>query len=516
MNQSRSNAPASASLIALLWVLLPILAPASEETPINDMPSRIAAIEALNAQIDRAVMSINKEDRIAALPLLKNIIESAAFEYLPLERRRALLLSASGVALQLNEHRLAQTYARRVCALPNPPPIVWPVRLYASYNLDDWSDAALALTQIAKKDPGTLKDLNDDTVFRIVHELKNSPADAASSFDLMAALFAANWKMEGMFEPSYIWRDYAIALVERRKLAEAKRVVMRVQQPGLLISVRVDKRFDAIVKSSPEIIDIDKAVESEISSLRNIVQGSPRSMQAVIQLTYALLKARHYEEVLALTDEVMQKAERGAGDKPVYDDADKLIWILNNRAIAFGGLGQRDEELELLIRAARRPEHGESNVSQAINLGEFYCDSGRPKDALFAILDAENVSPYGKTQIENVHLCAGLQLGDKEAVASALSYLKEHLTDSPNTYQAVLIDVQDFDGAAAILISRLNDPSLRADALAEVQNYIDPTDLSWPVQSHNHFQAVINRPDVHKVITKFGRIESFNLRSDLN
>jgi|HubBroStandDraft_5_1064220.scaffolds.fasta_scaffold2424609_1 hypothetical protein len=85
MNQSRSNAPASASLIALLWVLLPILAPASEETPIKDMPSRIAAIEALNAQIDRAVMSINKDDRTAALPLLKNIIESPAFEYLPPE-----------------------------------------------------------------------------------------------------------------------------------------------------------------------------------------------------------------------------------------------------------------------------------------------------------------------------------------------------------------------------------------------------------------------------------------------
>lgn len=514
MNMNRSNAPIT-RLIVLLWMLCPLIVSASDEIPMNDMPSRIAALEALNAKIDQVAELIDKQDRTAALPLLKSIIESAAFEYLPLDRRRALLLSASGVALQLNESKLSQTYAMRVIALPNPPTMVWPVMLYASFFSNDWPNAAQALTQIAKQTPKTLKDY-DDEIMRVVHELNTSPTNATTSFDLMAALFAANWKVDGVYEPSSVWRDYAIALLGRNNFVEAKRVVLRIRQPGLLISVRVDKRFDPIIKWSPEIVDIDKAVVFEIADLHKIIQNSPRSMQAVIQLTYALLKARRYSEVLLLTDEVIQKADRRTSNKPAYDDIEKLIWVLNNRAIAFGGLGRRDEELELLIRAARRPEHGEPNVSQAINLGEFYCDLGRPKDALFAILDVENTSPYGMTQVQTVHLCAGLQLGDKEAVASALSYLKEHSADSPRTYQAALIDVQDFDGAAAILISRLNDPALRADALAEIQNYVDPSDLSWPVQSRNHFQTVIDRSDVQKVISKVGRIESFNLRSDLN
>jgi tetratricopeptide (TPR) repeat protein len=207
---------------------------------------------------------------------------------------------------------------------------------------------------------------------------------------------------------------------------------------------------------------------------------------------------------------------KGSGSQPAYDDInDDLIWILNNRAIALGGLGRRDEELELLIRAARRPEHGDPNVSQAINLGQFYCDLGRPKDALFAILDVEKTSPYGQSQLETVHLCAALQLGDKDAAASALNYLKDHQADSPRTYQSALVLVGDYDGAAALLIQRLNDPSMRADALTEVQNYMDPADLEWPVKSRERFRVVVNRDDVQKAIHKVGRIESFNLRSDL-
>src|SRR5258708_12052027 len=114
------------------------------------------------------------------------------------------------------------------------------------------------------------------------------------------------------------------------------------------------------------------------------------------------------------------KNVKAAGSQPAYDDInDNLIWILNNRAIALGGLGRRDEELELLIRAARRPEHGDPNVSQAINLGQFYCDLGRPKDALFAILDVEKTSPYGRSPVQSAPLSPPLPHHTQDPPASA-------------------------------------------------------------------------------------------------
>jgi beta-barrel assembly-enhancing protease len=516
MNLGRSIAPASKALLVLFIALVAGRVFAAEETPINDLPDRITAVQALNEQIARAADKVTNEDWTAALPLLKAAIESPVFDDLPVERRHALLTSTSGVALQLADNKLAQSYSKRACALPNATAADWDARLYASFGLGDMTDAAEALTHIANQTPKGLTDIKDSTIFRILGELKKSPTPVSKSYDLIAALFGAHWKIDGLFEPSSEWRDYALALVARGRVNEAKSVIIRIRQPSVLISMRVDKRFDPLVKSNPRLFNIDKAVETNIADLRDIMSQSPRDLQSVIELTYALLKARRYDEVLTLTDVVVQKANDRNSASSAYDDVnDYLIWILNNRAIALGGVGRRDEELELLIRAARRPEHGELNVSQAINLGQFYCELGRPKDALFAILDVRNTSPYGQLQVETVHLCAALQVGDKDATALALSYLKEHQADSFKTYQSALVSVEDFDGAAALLIRRLNDPSTRADALTEVQNYVDPADLSLPVKSRERFRAVVNRNDVQQSINKVGRIESFNLRSDL-
>jgi tetratricopeptide (TPR) repeat protein len=514
MNTDRSTAPASRALLVFFLALVPGLLLATQEPPIKNLPDRITAVEALNEQIAQAAEKVNKEDWTAALPLLEAVIESPVFDDIPVERRHALLTSASGVALQLHENNVAQGYARRACAMPHPATIDWQVLLYSSFGLDDMTESAVALTQIAKQTPKALADIKDAAIFRILNEIKKS--EISQSVDLLEALYRADWKIDGLFEPSSEWRDYALALLERGRVNEAKQVTLRIRQPSVLISMRVDKRFDQIAKSSPELFNIDKAVDTDIANLREIVRKSPRSLQSVIELTYALLKARHYDEVLSITDAVMQKANDRGSSKSAYDDVnDSLIWILNNRAIALGGLGRRDEELKLLIRAARRPEHGEPNVSQAINIGQFYCDLGRPRDALFAILDVEKTSPYGQLQVETVHLCAALQLNDKDAAASALDYIKDHQADSPRTYQGALIAAEDIDSAAALLIQRLNTSSMRGDALTEIQNYVDPTDLSWPVKSRERFRALVSRDDVRQTINKVGRIESFNLRSDL-
>jgi tetratricopeptide (TPR) repeat protein len=515
MNTGRTTAPASRALLIIFFAFAPARLFAIEEPPIKDLPNRITAVQTLNEQIAQAAERITKQDWKAALRLLKAIIDSPAFEDLSVDQRHALLSSTSGVALELKDHMLSQSYSKRASVMPNATPDDWQVRFYASFGLADMTDAAVALSQIAKQTPTALADIKDPSViFRILNELKKSPAP--QYFDLLEAIYGANWKIDGLFEPYSVWRDYAVALLERARKADAKHVASRIKQPSSLISIRVDKRFDSIVKSNPELFDIDKAVETDIANLRKIVLKSPRNLQCVVELTYALLKAHRYDEVLSLTDEIIQKEKDSRNGEVAYDDInDNLIWILNNRAIALGGLGRRDEELELLIRAARRPEHGDPNVSQAINLGGFYCDLGRPKDALFAILDVEKTSPYGRSQVETVHLCAALQLGDKDAAVSALNYLKEHQADSPRTYQSALVLVGDYDGAAALLIQRLNDPPMRADALTEVQNYRDPADLEWPVKSRERFRVVVNRDDVQKAIHKVGRIESFNLRSDM-
>jgi beta-barrel assembly-enhancing protease len=490
---------------------------ASDTPSSQDLPDRISALQALKQQIEQAQETVAEKDWAAALPMMTSVVDSPSFEYLPVDVRQKLLTSAGGVALHEGENKLAQTYSTRACLLPNVLAINWQIRFYASFGLEDMNDASLALIQVAKAAPKNLADIKDEAIFRILSDLKNSSTSAAQYFDLMAALYSANWKVGGVSEPSATWRDYAVVLLERGRTAETEQVIRRIKHPSALISLRVDKRFDFIQKISPALFNISNAVDAEITDLREIAGRTPRSLQNLVDLTYALLKARRYDEVLTITDDVIQKeAARGRGKSPYDDDSDNLIWILNNRAIALGGLGRREEELELLVRAARRPEHGAPNVSQAINLGEFYCDLGRPKDALFAILDAQDVSPYGQMQVGTVRLCAGLQQNDQAAANAALKYMKEHQADSPKTYQTALIEAGDNDAAAAILIERLKSPRLRSDVLTEIQDYRDPQDLTWPVKSNTRFKTILARDDVRKTLDKVGRIESFDLRSDLD
>jgi hypothetical protein len=486
------------------------------DVPALILPDQVAAVQALNRQIDRAIEKVTAEDWAAASPLLQEVIDAPAFQQLPADRRHGLLTTAGGVAVELQDFKLAQTDSVQACAFPDSLLVDWQLRLYASSGLSDFRDAAIALTRIGKQWPAALTDVKDDLIFRILEESKKPTASATDSFELMTALFEARWRIDGAFEPSSVWRDFALDLLARGRAGDAKQASLRVTDPTILISMRADRRFDSIVKSAAEHFNIDKAVVANIANLRDIIAKSPRNLRFVVYLTYALLKARRDEEVLALTAQVTTTVSEHRRDQSPYDDAnDNLIWVLNNRAIALGSLGRRDEELELLIRAARQPEHGESNVSQTINLGEFYCDLARPKDALFAIVDVQDESPYGRTQLEAVRLCASLQMSDSAAEAAALAYLKEHQADSPRTYQSALIDTGDFDAAAALLIERLEDPRMRSDALLEIQGYRDPLDLPRVARFHERFNALLQREDLRRAIAKVGRIETFDLRSDM-
>lgn len=492
----------------------PVLFPANAASVVVGASQQIAELQALDEIIAQAVEKIKAEDWAAADPLLEAVIGSSLFGSLPETRRHALLTSAAGVALELNQSKRAQEYSVRACALKDPTVTDWQVRLYASLALQDMPDATITVTRIAKQWPHELAEIPNNMIFRVQRESRNSALATESSFDLMAALYGAHWKIDGVLEPSAMWRDYTLALLERGKVAEAGQVALRVTQPSVLISMRADRRFDALVKKAPEHFNMDRAVDADIATLREVVQKSPRKLQNVIELTYALLKARRYDEVMTITESVIQKASDPAGN-PIYDDMDdSLVWVLNNRAIALGGLGRRDEELELLVRAAQQPEKGELNVSQAINLGQFYCSLERPKDALQAIVDVKRTSPYGEMQVEIVRLCAAMQMADEEAKATALKHLESHQAESPRTYQGALVDT-DLDAAARLLIDRLKSPSLRSDALVEIQIYDDPPDLAWAARSRERFQTLLARDDVRQAISKVGRIESFNLRSDL-
>jgi tetratricopeptide (TPR) repeat protein len=392
---------------------------------------------------------------------------------------------------------------------------VWIRRARAALVLEKWSDAGLALTMVATKWPKVLTggEFHSWLVNRTASELGKEPSLREQRGELLESLYEAGYKMEYGTEPSHLWLTLATDALERKDLKRAREIARRITNSSVLISMRIDKRFDALVADQPRLFDVRAAAHREAKHLKNIVQKNPKSLGAIVQYGYALHTLGRFEEMLSLADGVIAKVEKSRpGESPYEDLDDKLNWIHNHRATALRALGRWEEAASALAAWERSDRNKEDKVSQAINLGFFYNELGRPEDALKAVegLDwANGMSEYGRTQCQFVRFQAFEQLGRKSDVREVVEWMREHQDDSLVTAQATLLEAGDMDGAAALLVSRLRDTDRRTDALAEIQAYAPTPRTERQKQIDALNETLLARADVAAAITEFGRREKF-------
>jgi hypothetical protein len=117
--------------------------------------------------------------------------------------------------------------------------------------------------------------------------------------------------------------------------------------------------------------------------------------------------------------------------------------------------------------------------------------------------------------VERVRLMAGVAKHDEIIVRDSLAYLKEHQEDGLTTFQKGLVWANKMDEAANLLIERLRDPRLRADALAEIQQYSGPPVPRFATKFRIRWTKVVARRDVQVEIHRVGRIERVPVPSRL-
>jgi tetratricopeptide (TPR) repeat protein len=325
------------------------------------------------------------------------------------------------------------------------------------------------------------------------------------------ALFAADFTLEWGSQPDGLWRDLITDALEKGNLRRAREISKRLQSASTLLHMRVDRRFDSLVRAEPRIFDLPAAIERERKRLAKAAAANPRSLSVRVQYGYALLDAGRFAELLTMTDEVIARTTAAPEGSPPYDDiADELNWIYNHKAAALRALGRWDEALAVMVAGRLEPEKGSVNVSQAINLGSHYVDYARPREALGAIegIDwAHSLSPYGRMQLQHVRYRAYLQLGDTRQADDVFAYLREHREDAEDTWQAALLDSGDFDGAATLLVARLRDPVQREHALVVVQEYKPLPRLPKQAENLARWEKLVSRADVTAAIGEVGRRE---------
>lgn len=468
--------------------------------------------ESARRAIQQANEHVQQKDLPGAAAALDEVIGAPSFGRLSADVRYRVLWFAGAIALDRGQNDIAHRHLVKASEYADAEGEVWHNRLRAAFDSKDYADSARCISMIARRWPKTLADVNDIAIFRVANEIDDPPAHANERRELLESLFAAKWKSRDG-EPDEFWRDLARLRLAGNDPRRAMEAVSRIHSPRPIIAMRIDKRFDRLTQKDPHAFDVDRAIDASIKDAQAQVEAAPDSMNAVSVLLYRLHDALQFERQLAVADDVIAKARNGEDSRRYKDFDEYYVWVLDHRAVALAGLGRWEEALKQLTRAARRPEGGGMNVSQAINLGDLYIVLGRPDDALEAVVELGYASPYGRMQQEHVQLEAAVQRNDAEAVRTHLAYLREHRKDAIGTFQDALLVSGDMDGAAHLLIERLGRDDWRSDALVEIQDYAETPATPFLVKQRSQWKALAARPDVQAALSKVGRIEHFKLAS---
>jgi len=411
---------------------------------------------------------------------------------------------AAWAAMRLGDNPRARDQFARATQLDPEDSDNWLRLAKLEYELRDHDAAAVTMTRYARTWPELVDD-EQDFVFDVLGK-----ADAKPRLDLLQTLFDKRWDPKPL-GASDLWFQLALARVLRNETEMARAVIARITWPEMLIRLRSDKRFDALVDRDAPQFNVERAASKRVDDLQVQLILDPTKLQNAVELSYAMLSEGMDEAVLDLTDSVLESIAADPGESP-FVDAGRQPWIINNRSIALWHLGRIDESLAELERATKLDEDGHDNVSQILNLSHFYCGLGRPDDALTTIAKTgSRVSGAGSMSRASVKHCAAVLKGDRDGAAQALAYLREHREDNLSSYLWALIWANHLDEAAKSVIGRLASQDDRDQMLYDMQEFIEPKALPTHVQLNERWQALMARDDVRKALDEVGRRQRYEI-----
>lgn len=466
-------------------------------------------------QLAEAMNLVKREEWPKAQAALQAVIEDKEFSSLSGDTQYHTLWTAGRVFADHGQLERGYEYLARAAAMPQSNFEDLLAQMRTAAKLGNKPETVRSLTSVARRYPDKIGSLKTEWIAAVIRQAQQLPTGERSA--LYRSLYAAHWKLQWNFEPSYLWLELTRLLLENGEQEAAADVSTHVTDAYDLIEMRVDRRFDSIVAAHPAQFDIDAAAARELKELQLASEKAPHSLSLKEEVISTLRRQQHYAESLAEADSLMTELKSTNSPEKAYEDYERSNpWILNEREIALTRVGRWDDAVAQLTAASRLSEDNAGNISQIINLAQLYCDLSRPKEALKTLgrLEAKP-SPYGVMQVEYVKLDAATLSGDKNQMARSLQYLEDHRADAPNTYEDAQVLVNDPGGAARFLIERLQDVSQRAATLLSVQTYGSWRKTPRMLEFDARRRAVLARADVQEAIQKVGRVESYRLEAQL-
>jgi tetratricopeptide (TPR) repeat protein len=404
------------------------------------------AFTRLQRSFSQGVQSAQKRNYAEAFRQLTEALNSPDYDAVErwlnqLGETRALsvMWSTLGDAAWISGHPVeAKAAFAKACEFPDAPATVWTARLEVGVSYRDGPEAQAALTGLASRHGNAgLSRLRDATIISTLNFIGVLPDAATRRQAVLTALLDADWSpKEADFDSR--WAILAGRMIEQGDKARADSAVARVTGASTLLTMRLDKRFDHYVQADPAKFDVPAAVRETIERARKAHVEAPADLNKLNSLAAILAGYGEHEESLALADGAIARWNQNSGALP-YIDRTSFNWTYDNRARALRSLGRFDEAVSAFAEGAKQPERGAINVSQVLNLANFYLQLGRWNDAIgqAAQIQRGNTSLYGYLFGQRVLACAYDQLGDRpnrdEALKNVMNNSAGQLGITANT-----------------------------------------------------------------------------------
>jgi tetratricopeptide (TPR) repeat protein len=303
--------------------------------------------------------------------------------------------------------------------------------------------------------------------------------------------------------------------MDRGDYEAATAALAAIESPESLIPFKIDLKYAKAVSADPSKFNIEEALARRLKFLQEAVKRNPDRLSGIRALAAVYRAYNMPEDSLKLTQKSLDQVRGSPDGKSLFTDQEKyLSWLYHDNGRALFRLGRLDEGLKAFERAAHRSTGEGIDLGLSLNLAYKLISLGRAADALDEVVEIpmNSLSNYGKMVRQSSVACANAQLGRKEGAASALAYLKAHSSDAPGAHLDALLCLGDLDQAAKLIIAQLESPEQRHEVLKELQDYPKPPHWTdWDRQMRERLISVRDRADVQKVLTRFGRIEFFNI-----
>jgi beta-barrel assembly-enhancing protease len=469
-----------------------------------------AALDAERVRAAEAERALAEKDWPKAQVALRSEIEGHGFRSLSQDDQYHALRKGAFVGLYHGDKNLGYSYLLRLTAMPQAGLVDWRELIDSAYRLKHPDDLVRSLIELTRRWPEEAPKLDErvvgaasEAIYSLSREKQLTP---------LWALYEAHFKLQWGEEPSSAWRDLTLLLLERDRLTDAEDVSGHITSSDVLVVMRSDRRFDALVAARPERFDVESAAREELRFAQAKSDENPQLLDLKIRVVVSLQRLRDYGAMLAAADELKLEIASTNFPRRLYTDYDdNYRWVLDERAIALERLGRADEAVKELQTASRLSEKGAKNASQPINLAALLCRLNRPQDALAALADVGPSSDYGKALMELIRLKAALQLKDEPQAAKSLEFLQSVRATRPEEYELGLVLMGQMDQAAQSLISRLRDPAKRQEVFELVQDFPPLPSAKFEQDDDEAWRLLVARADVQSAINSVGRAASYHL-----